>query len=555
MDERPQAPLRRALIAPAIANVIVQAILVAGDRVPSVDTMAYLETGTSFLRGDGYVRNGMPELHFPPGVPVGLGAISLLLGDELRAFQLWNLAWGLALVAMVVTVAWRVTRRTDVAVLTAWVMPIVGTGLAVLARVGGGSEAPAAVLHLGAALVAIAALEQQRSPRRALLWGLGVGALLGAAYLFRPEVLVWSFLVVVAWLVAARIGPQRQRPASIVAVLAGTALATGVLISPYLVHQHRNTGSWALTAKSREASLESWTDLARNERDERDAIVHAIQPDGTTLGPPEQSLRSLITDDPGGWLSIVAINLRELGQWALDWAMLPLLVSIPAVARLWSSRRQPATLVLGAVALAPVLTCLLYFVLPRYLIVTTAVLVPFGCWALVDWRERLAPRWRVPATGVAYGLLLLGFARAAAPLVPALPDSPGLEHRDAIVAGEWIDEHLPADAVIMTRSYAIQHYAKRGSVILPAAPLDEVIEFGRRRGATHVIADDAMIRSRRPELVDDLLGPGDPEGLELVTTIAKDGYRVRIYEIEDPPTEPAWPLPLGYVSDPLIPRP
>jgi hypothetical protein len=555
-EPAPRFPARR-LIAPAIANVVLQVLLVAGDRVPSIDTLAYLESGTNLLQGDGFRRYGVTEVHFPPIPPLGLGGLHLLLGDEMAAVRTWNLLWGLALVAVVVALTWRISRDVGATVLSAWTMPAIGGGVSLLIRGGGGSEAPAAVLVLCAALALLRLLDlpPPLPVRQAVTAGLGAGALVGLAYLVRPEALGWGLLALAATAVHAW-RARRPHPATtlvrpLAALSIGFLVAASCFIVPWAVRQHGETGSWSITSKSREASIETWADLAAGDRADRDAVLHEIQPDGTTLGPPLQSLGSLAREDPGGWLAIVATNAAQIAQFYLLWQLVLIVVLVPAVVRLWRTRSSAATLVLGAVAAGPVLTSLVYFALPRYLVVTTAVLVAYGCWGLAEWWRTLPARWSRPALA-GYGVALtLSLVVAAWPL---LPGSPSPERTDQMAAGRWVAENLPDDAVVLTRSYVAQHYAERPVVTLPVGELDEIIEFGIARGATHLIADETTLRGRRPDLVDDLLGPTTPPDLELLHEDEVDGRTIRIFALP-PTTQPPWPLPLGYVSDPVIPRP
>ena len=98
-------PLRRRLRAPALATVVVQAILAWGDRMPSVDGTAYFAAGRNLLEGAGYTRHGAPELHFPPVAPVLFALGERLLGSEVAALRVLHLGSGLACVALLVALA------------------------------------------------------------------------------------------------------------------------------------------------------------------------------------------------------------------------------------------------------------------------------------------------------------------------------------------------------------------------------------------------------------------------------------------------------------------
>jgi len=551
---RQQAPgsLRHRLRLPALITVVVQTVLVLGDRVPSIDTLSYLESGRSLLSGDGYVRQGAPEVHFPPGIPVGLGLLHGVMGDELRAVQVWNLGWGLALVAVMVALAWRISHDDDVTVATAWLATTVGGGVCLAIRGGGGSEVPTAVLTLTAALLALrlVAPDPGGAAPRPVLGGAGIGALLGLAYLMRPEALLWGVLLVgaVAWHLWRAPGRTRNSLGSAAKALTAVALVAAAMCGPYVVRQHDQTGSWTMTAKAKDASLDSWRAIAEGDRLQRDRSLYVIDDDGVTLGAPTQPLTTLARQDPVGWLSIVGVNAINLVKLYAVWQLVPIFLLAPALHRLWSKRRQPETQILVAVAVGPVITCLAFFTLPRYLLLTTAVLVPYGVWGLTDWirgRSRRRARWAW--RGVVVGSLL-SLVVAAWPLLPGSPSAEPTEQR---AAGEWIDRNLPADARILTRSYQVQHYAQREVVALPMGTTTEVIEFARRRGATHLVADETSMRSRRPDLVDDLLtSTAAPPGLTLEHEVTRDGNVARIYRLTPPPERsPLGPLPLGYVSD------
>ena len=54
---------------PVVTSLSLQIVLVLGDRIPSVDSMSYFETGRNFLNGDGYTRGGSPGDALPAGGP------------------------------------------------------------------------------------------------------------------------------------------------------------------------------------------------------------------------------------------------------------------------------------------------------------------------------------------------------------------------------------------------------------------------------------------------------------------------------------------------------
>ena len=95
-----QVPLRKRLRWPFLATFLVELLLVLGDRIPSVDSMSYFETGRNFVNGRGYTRNGAPEMHFPPIAPVSFGLLEKVLGNQMYALRTWELFWTLAAVGI-----------------------------------------------------------------------------------------------------------------------------------------------------------------------------------------------------------------------------------------------------------------------------------------------------------------------------------------------------------------------------------------------------------------------------------------------------------------------
>lgn len=558
---RPKPPLRRRLRLPAVSTLIIQVVLVMGDRMPSVDAASYFETGRNVIAGNGYVRHGTPELHFPPVAPVSLGALEWLLGSEMAALRVWNLVWGLAIVAVLTLIGWFISRDDDVAVATAWLATLV-PGVVVLAtRSGSGSELAAAVFVLSAALVVLVAYHERfdgRPWRRHLLLA-GAGALLGLAYLTRPEALLPAFTICGAAGLMAVFrggGSVRLRAAHLGAAAAAMGATLLLFVGPYLAFQHANTGHWAATSKNKDASIDAWRAVAQNNRLERDQILYAIQPDGVSLGPETRSLSAMARENPRNWLTIGWINTKTMfgdfnsigWRWGPVWTLIPAFITFAALGQMVVARRERSTLLFAVLAMWPLVTCFFFFALPRYLIQTAAILIPFGAWGLVR-LIRLLPRGGRPwAWALVIALCVPSFIDTSWLL---LPGSPTPERTEQRAAGRWLAANTPEDARVMTRSFHVQSYSDREIVALPYADYPSMLEFARRMGVTYLVADETTMRHRRPELYPTLMRPeGSPEGLELVHEFTERGQTVKIYRLDPaPPPSDQPPLWLGYVAD------
>ncbi|MCU1369058.1 MAG: hypothetical protein JWO77_252 [Ilumatobacteraceae bacterium] len=553
--------LRKRLRWPFLTAFLVELMLVVGDRIPSVDSMSYFETGRNFVNGDGYTRAGAPEMHFPPVAPVSFGLLEKLTGNEMFALRTWELFWALAAVLILTAVAWFISRKDDVVVATAWIAVAVPGVVTLSIRAGSGSELPVVVMLIASALLTLLAVDRtaERSTARRVGLLVGAGALVGLAYLTRPEALMPGAVIGLAVFLFALRQPDVSwagRAKLVLRNCAAFGFAALLFVAPYVNYTHSNSGSWSLTSKTKDASIDAWRAVAQDDRLERDQILYSIQPDGVSLGPETVSLTKIAREHPRNWLTIAWINSTTIvgdyvgRPWETGptWELIPLFLLVPAVWQMWRTRHKGSTLLFVGLGAAPLATCFLFFALPRYLMMTTAVLIPFGAWGLVEWTNRLALGKRRLAWWVMGGLMVLSLVVAAWNLLP-LSSTP--ERTEQRTAGEWIAANTPEDARVMTRSFHVQGYSHRDVVAMPSAEYRAMLEFARRMGVKYLVADENTIKRRRPEVYDILMREtGSPAGLKLVHQFTERGTRVKIYEL-DPPAPPTLqpPLPLGYVAD------
>lgn len=554
----PRRTLPRRLGLPLAVSLLLQLLIAAGDRLPSVDGTAYFEAGRNLLNGNGFTREGGPELHFPPLTPAALAGLEKVTGSELAALRLWNFGSAALVVGLLILLARRIWGDDDTTVATAWLVGTVAGLTPLFTRQGGGSESISLALLLAGALFTLSALPPGTSERRRLVGLVGAGLAVGLSYLARPESLLPGGFIGLAIFFAAL-----RRPGTIITRVRRTlvwsaafGLALLILVFPYLVYLHGNTGNWSPTAKTQDASIQAWRAVADNNRLERDRVLYAVDSTGTGLGVPTESLTALAKADPSGWLGIAWINLKTLFKFfvapafsfGLNWRLLPGFLLIPAGAEIWRSRRRGSTRLLMAMALAPMATCIAFFALPRYLVVTTAVLTLFAARGSVVLLRRSAPR-----TGrllIAVTVLFMATSTIAE-LKPLLPGAKTNDPVEQATAGRWIEANVPPGSRIMTRSFHVQAYAHRPVVAMPSSDYPTMLKFARRLGVDYVVADEATISRRRPELYAALLGDWkQPPGLKLVKTITERGEEVRIFRL-DPLPSPSDrpPIPLGYVSD------
>ena len=413
----------------------------------TMDSGLYVRMAEDLLAA---TRGPSPAHH---GYPLLLALASRLLpGRELPGRVLSCVA-SLALVAMV----WSVARRRA----PAWgaLVPTLLVALhPLLAVYGTAIMTEATFLALG--LGGVALLDADR-PRTG-------GALLGAAWWVRPEAALIAPLAVLLTPLDWR------RRLLVLLIAAGVAL-------PYSVLLRIEQGHWSLTPKTvlvrapfvgareaewrladRTAFADSVGLRVRLARDGA-AIVRAYP---TRLG---EQFKQLLA----AWPALLLVGsllglLRAAGRgpW-LAFAALPLVYPLLAA---------PADLRFAQLALP-------------------ALVLPFASGAGSFVR---APRAALAMTAAAalVGLLLV-WVGPAGRLALAFDDGPMTAMRGA---GAWLAQHTPPNAVIMDRKSYVAFFARRQHVQLPDESLDTLLDYARASGATHIVVEEYVVRSLRPQL-------------------------------------------------------
>ena len=550
---RAQAYGRWLAVSLAVA-FLVRLVFALTDDAPSTDETAYLRSGAAIWEGAGFTREGSPELHFPPGLPFVVGGLGRLV-DPHVAMVVLTLVAATLLVLPIATLARR--AGGDRAGLAAAFTAALAPGLsALLVNRGGGSEAPYALLVLVALWLVVSA--RDRSVRGRYAAAAGAAAATGAAYLVRPEGIFFTVVFVPVLATTAIGGWRRLRtrepvPGGVRQALGLAAVFGAVLlvfVAPYVSYLHTETGRWELTAKTQDASIEAWRAVASGDRQSRDRVIYALDDTGFAFSASRSSLPQLAREDPRGYLGILRTNLGELprnflvpevgSRWA--WRLLPMPFVLVGLWGSWKYRRDRVILAAAAVAALPLLTSLVFFVLPRYLVLPTALLcVPIGL-AFASLRGR----WQVPVA-------VIGVAFMVASLVPELRGPAGWFHpgelTDHRAAGEWIAQNVGPTDRIMTRSMVIEYYADRRAIAVPYATKSEILAFARHFGVRYLVADRYNANRLRPQLLS-LFDDVPDKGLRLVREFDTEGRVTRLFALDPVPPQSEEPGPsLGFMGD------
>jgi len=376
--------VRGAFVAAAmLAGLLLSLAFCARTEGTTNDGLEYMTGGMSLWSGHGYrTMMGQDDVIFPPGYPILIGALWRLLHDPILAGRLVSLIASLLAILLVYLLASKVSPGRP-ATIAAWLFALLPVRVMTSGMVW--SESLFVALALGGVLAWIAAEDRPR-------YAVGGGALLGAAYLTRPE-----GLLILAVGAAARLASGSRRAASW-KQLALLVMGFAIISSPYLLYLRTHTGAWRLTGKME-------TNLAVAEARARNVPWEMLY----TLSPDD---RTVITPTPTGGLRELAdrylLNVRRETSLLLDTFVLgPYLLAcagLGLVATPWTPRARRAWPLVLALA-APVLVLPVFFVESRMLLVALAPALVLAGTAFAradDLPARQAPPTRLL---LSYGLL------------------------------------------------------------------------------------------------------------------------------------------------------
>jgi 4-amino-4-deoxy-L-arabinose transferase-like glycosyltransferase len=486
-------------------------------RTINGDEPMYLLLGYNLLAGNGFTYSGYPELHFTPLYPIVAGLFHVLIGDFETASNLVYALFGGLLLFPVFAMARRIYG-----VKTAWlaaVLMAIFPALTVNVLYWGSLTEPLylSLLYGGLALLLIG-LEDDRLGMLA-----AAGALLGLAYLTRPEAVVYfGVFVIFAWiwlLKSVNCGIRRTWFA-----LGSFVLPFVVLALPYIWYLHVHTGQWMISGKidfvSQEASAS------------KRYIYFDLMPGGEIawLSPDRfqrNTLQSALTN-PGDILRRVIKNGRSFKDQFFAggnfwWGLTPLVV-VALLKHPWDQRRVRHEAFLITIILVLLLTFLPFFFVVRLFAPAFPVLLIWtarGALYLGRWLQDTVELWREKSLSNPYLKSVLGWLPAGMVtgiLILTIPVTADGWIRTNVFgykeAGLWLKAHTPADAKVMTQEVAVALYADRHWVPSPNTDWAHFMQYARSHDANYLVVGDFKLVEYQPQLAH-TLQKGTPE-LELV---------------------------------------
>lgn len=504
-------------------------------RVARWDESSYVAIAQSLLAGRGYVElSGAPDLQQPPLVTM-LAMIGLSLGLPLG----WAAA-GLAHVllgSLVILPMYGLARE------------LYGQRIGLLAALLGATypalavsplywstmtEPPYALFVLTGLYATLRCSQSLRSEAGARgpawVWAALMGVAFGLGYLVRPEALVF-LAVMLVYLGIIWLASGRRRPATLLASGAIAVALTALLALPYVLYLQRVTGIWAISGKQGVSMDIAWAYVNKSQamHDQAAASLDASGQEILWLSPQalDKSITAWIAEDPRRFVILVRTNIRDTGKALFHEDLFtPWIVALMALGlfgQRWTRARWRRELLL-LMALAPLVSIWLFFVLSRFLVIYVAIgliwaaagLAWISRWAADSGRSLMAtPRAPVlmpgrraavavlrvlPVAGTVTLLLVSGLGVAA----NELPRQPFYH----VETARWLAENVPAGSPIMTRYTDTTLYAGLPKVAFPNANWPEVLAYGRAHGARYLVVNSWEIEEVRPYLAP-LLTPED----------------------------------------------
>lgn len=517
---------RRTLVLVAIGALALRVLLLVarGDYIV-YDEGYYLLLARSLRAGAGFTLNGLPHVALSPLQPIVVALASAAGVSDLWASRLLAALCGGLLVFPIASLA-RLAGGPK-ATLPAAVLAAVSPALMSFVpffpgrswNLYFGSEPLFLLLAFSAAVAAA------RAEGGSWRWWLAGGALAALAYLTRFEgvVLAGTLLVVLAVRLALRRGGAAAWRRLALAVATGLAVA-----APYLVYLRHELGRWALSGRVQAAATAgvpespSAVQGARSGgqvlsafvwQGEPDAFLRAlygldatgtrmasqywgVRPGGVpTAGTDAASPRITkppSAEAPTGSKDAAPATARR-GTLRVWWE------GVTAVVPWWFAVLALAGLALGSHAalawLFPLAACaavpsVLTYVEPRSLLPLAPLAAIYAAVALVRLRERFSGRLAGLAAIAVPGLVALVL------IWPAVRDGAGAwaqttplqqvaSARRAV--GEYVAQHLPPDAVVMSWHPADAIWAHRSWRVLPYDSFERIAGYAVRERVAAIV--------------------------------------------------------------------
>jgi 4-amino-4-deoxy-L-arabinose transferase-like glycosyltransferase len=540
-------------LAAAVIVALVLRVVWARGHAAAIDQEGaeYARIAQNLLAGRGYVGifgNG-PALAFPPLYPILIAATSLLFGSVATAAHALNILFGAALVIPMHHLARDLYGGKTARVVSGLVgfHPILIAGAAATNAEG---------IHLTILMTALLWLNRwwTGQERRAAI---ATGALLGLAYLVRPEALGIA-LAVGAMVLLTRAGDRdRTRTGRSALALAGSF---ALIVAPYAAYLSWTTGQfrvqtvltfayhWAIPREAGKSQPEAATVIGPDLSDrgvDMPPNVELLTGDA----PPVRAYLGMLIREVQGLMPVAQRTLFE--GHALGSPVLVVLIGLGLWGSGWTRQRWEQECLLGVALLILLAGQSLWFRDFYSLLGVVFLWAGHGADELGEWGRQSfravvtrSQSARLAGDTIGWGaigvVVMLSWREVRGnPLYAPATDW------DRERAGEWLSRQEPVPTRIMDAGSQVAFYAGADLSLLPFTDADRALQYVARRGPDFVVLGSRSI-GQRP-YTRRWFDEGIPDGRAALVYDAgePDGERIKIYRWSPPgPSElPAESLP------------
>lgn len=380
------------------------------------------------------------------------------------------------------------------------------------------------------------------------------GIFLAFVYLTRSEGLLF-FLVLFSFAVLTFAGKRCLFQRKTLRNLLLMALSCSLISAPYPIFLKKSSGELSISGKTKLILLVGNMDLKT-----RESLASRLNEEGTEFFDPtelvkDKTVLGMILENPKVLVGGSFLQFKNFFVTLISWKVFPAFllgfVLLGLFRDPWDRARLEKEVFL-VVACVPFLVFLTFRIWPRYLLPMTPVLLLWaakGVTSLEDWirqsatmiGQKKAPvrRWVLSLPGILLSIPLLAIL-VAKPIKARMLAQYPVEYR---AAGNWMDENLPADAVILTRKPEVSYYANRLMHPVPNEELPVIVRYARSLGIDYLVVDEYFI-STRPQLAFLLEQDEFPEDLRLLREEkAPNDRKLRIFQIKE--EDASGPAPPG----------
>ncbi len=542
-ETRSQRPFLFALL---LFSLACRLILIQFKDVVGTDEVIYLALGKNLWHGLGFRLLDQPITMCPPLLPMVAGFFSLFTENLELGTNFTYVAFGGGMVVPYFYLA----RRIYGVRVARWASFFLAffPGL-LLSFYWGSMTEPLYTFLLVTALLFF---------HKGLTEGRGIdfcfaGVLLALVYLTRSEGLLF-FLVLFSFAVLTFAGKRCLFQKKTLRNLLLMALSCSLISAPYPIFLKKSSGELSISGKTKLILLVGNMDL-----ETRESLAGKLNEEGTeffdyTELVKDKTVLGMILENPKVLVGGSFLQFKNFFVTLISWKVFPAFllgfVLLGLFRDPWDRARLEKEVFL-VVACVPFLVFLTFRIWPRYLLPMTPVLLLWaarGVTALEDWiwqtstmiGQKKTPmrRWVLSLPGVLFSIPLLAIL-VAKPIKARMLVQYPVEYR---AAGNWMDENLPADAVILTRKPEVSYYANRLMHPVPNEGLPAIVRYARSHEIDYLVVDEYFIPTR-PQLAFLLEQDRFPEDLRLLhEEKAPNDRKVRIFQIkEEDASGPAQP--------------